>query len=151
MAAYLLEPARRGYPFRELCEERGLASSLDDPTAADATLVHALTAWQREEIRGRGLTDLLNQVELPLVRVLRKMEKAGLKLDTGLLAEISTRVKAEADALEREIFELAGRGVHDRLSQAARGDPVRQAWPQPQAPGQDRLLDRRPGAAGDPP
>ncbi len=108
VAAYLLEPARRGYPFRELCEERGLASSLDDPTAADATLVHALTAWQREEIRGRGLTDLLNQVELPLVTVLRKMEKAGLKLDTGRLAEISTRVKAEADALEREIFELAG-------------------------------------------
>ena len=108
VAAYLLEPARRGYPFRELCEERGLASSLDDPTAADATLVHALTAWQREEIRGRGLTDLLNQVELPLVTVLRKMEKAGLKLDTGRLAEISTRVKSEADALEREIFELAG-------------------------------------------
>jgi DNA polymerase-1 len=108
VAAYLLEPARRGYPFRELCEERGLASSLDDPTAADATLVHALTGWQREEIRGRGLTDLLNQVELPLVTVLRKMEKAGLKLDTRRLAEISTRVKAEADGLEREIFELAG-------------------------------------------
>ena len=108
VAAYLLEPARRGYPFRELCEERGLASSLEDLAAADATLVHALTAWQREEIRGRGLTDLLNQVELPLVKVLRKMEKAGLKLDTRRLREISTRVKEEADALEREIFELAG-------------------------------------------
>jgi DNA polymerase-1 len=108
VAAYLLEPARRGYPFRELCEERGLASSLDDPTAGDATLVHALTAWQREEIRGRGLTDLLGQVELPLVKVLRKMEKAGLKLDTERLREISTRVKEEADGLEREIFDLAG-------------------------------------------
>ena len=31
LGAYLLEPARRGYPFAELCEERGLASDLEDP------------------------------------------------------------------------------------------------------------------------
>ncbi len=108
VAAYLLEPARRAYPFRELCEERGLAAEIDDPAAADAVLVQALTRWQREEIRGRGLTDLLNDVELPLVRVLRKMEQAGLKLDTARLREISDRVKAEADALELDIFELCG-------------------------------------------
>jgi DNA polymerase-1 len=71
-------------------------------------LVDALSDWQREEIRGRGLTDLMEQVELPLVRVLREMEQAGLKLDTQRLAAISGRVKAEADALEREIFDLCG-------------------------------------------
>ncbi len=108
VAAYLLEPARRGYPFRELCEERGLAADVEDPAASAAILVDALARWQREEIRGRGLTDLLSEVELPLVRVLRKMELAGLKLDTERLARISTRVKAEADALEREIFDLCG-------------------------------------------
>jgi DNA polymerase-1 len=108
VAAYLLEPARRAYPFRELCEERGFATDLEDPAASDAVLAHALAGWQREEIRGRGLTDLLNDVELPLVRVLRKMEKAGLKLDTVRLREISARVKAEADQLEREIFDLCG-------------------------------------------
>ncbi len=108
VAAYLLEPARRAYPFRELCEERGLAAGLEDPAAADALLVQALAEWQREEIRGRGLTDLLHDVELPLVRVLRDMEQAGCKLDTDRLKEISDRVKSEADALEREIFELAG-------------------------------------------
>jgi DNA polymerase-1 len=108
IGAYLLEPARRGYPFRELTEERGLAASVEDEAAADAILVHALTEWQRQEIRSRGLTDLLEQVELPLVRILRDMEQAGLKLDTDRLAAISTRVKQEADALEREIFELCG-------------------------------------------
>ncbi len=109
VAAYLLEPARRAYPFRELCEERGLAADVgDDPTAADALLVQALARWQRDQVRGRGLTDLLLEVELPLVRVLRAMELAGSKLDTDRLQEISNRVKSEADALEREIFELAG-------------------------------------------
>jgi DNA polymerase-1 len=106
VAAYLLEPARRAYPFRELCEERGLGTDLEDPAAGDALLLGALAAWQREEIRGRGLTDLLHEVELPLVRVLREMELEGCKLDTERLREISTRVKAEADELEREIFEM---------------------------------------------
>ena len=33
VAAYLLEPARRAYPFRELCEERGLGADVDDEAA----------------------------------------------------------------------------------------------------------------------
>jgi DNA polymerase I len=108
VAAYLLEPARRAYPFRELCEERGLATDLPDGAGADARLAQALAEWQREEIRGRGLTELLMEVELPIVRILRDMELEGVRLDTDRLHEISTRVKEEADQLEREIYELAG-------------------------------------------
>jgi DNA polymerase I len=109
IAAYLLEPARRAYPFRELTEERGFSVPADvDPAAADAVLVGQLADWQREELRGRGLTGLMNEVELPLVRILRDMEVAGLKPDTERLAAISARVKLEADNLEQEIFELAG-------------------------------------------
>ncbi len=108
IGAYLLEPARRAYPFRELTEERGFTTDIEDPAGADALLVSALTEWQREQIADRGLTGLMNDVELPLVRVLREMEKAGLKLDTERLREISDRVKAEADALELEIFEMSG-------------------------------------------
>jgi DNA polymerase-1 len=108
VAAYLLEPARRAYPFRELCEERGLAADIEDDAGHDARLVQALAAWQREQIAQRGLSELLAEVELPIVRVLREMEQAGVKLDTERLQEISERVKAEADTLEREIFALAG-------------------------------------------
>jgi DNA polymerase I len=71
-------------------------------------MLSELARWQREEIEARGLTGLLRDVELPLVRILRAMERAGLKLDTELLAGISARVKQEALALELEIFELAG-------------------------------------------
>jgi DNA polymerase-1 len=108
VAAYLLEPAARAYPFRELCEDRGLASEVVDEAGADAVLCHALAAWQRDEIRARGLTDLLTDVELPIVRILREMEQVGVKLDTAQIKEISERVKAEADSLESDIFELAG-------------------------------------------
>jgi DNA polymerase I len=108
VAAYLLEPAARAYPFRELCEDRGLAAQIDDEAGADAVLCQSLAAWQREEIRGRGLTDLLTDVELPIVRILRDMEQEGVKLNTAQIKEISERVKAEASGLESEIFELAG-------------------------------------------
>ena len=108
VAAYLLEPARRAYPFRELTEERGLGTDLEDEAGTDALLMSALAAWQREEIRGRGLIDLFENVELPLVRVLREMELAGCRLDTDRLREISARVKAEADELERDIFGMCG-------------------------------------------
>ena len=55
LGAYLLEPARRGYPFAELCEERGLSCDAEDPVAGDAALLGALAAWQREQIAERAL------------------------------------------------------------------------------------------------
>ena len=107
LGAYLLEPARRGYPFAELCEERGLASDLEDPAAADAVLLGALAAWQREQIAERGLEELMREIELPLVAVLRDLEILGVRLNLERLEEITGRVRAEIDELEREIFRLA--------------------------------------------
>jgi DNA polymerase-1 len=71
-------------------------------------LVAALAEAQREQLAERGLEGLLHDIELPLVRVLRHMEEAGLHLDTERLALITARVREEAGALEREIFALAG-------------------------------------------
>jgi DNA polymerase-1 len=108
LGAYLLEPARRGYPFRELVEERGLGADVGDATGSDAVLVAALADWQREQIRARGLEALMQDIELPLVAVLREMELAGVKLNTERLAGITERVRTEIAQLERDIWELAG-------------------------------------------
>jgi DNA polymerase-1 len=109
IAAYLLEPARRAYPLRELLEERGLSAAAGlEPVAAEAVLLDELAAWQREQLAQRGLAGLMVDVELPLVHILREMEIAGLKLDTARLAAIAAKVREEAQATEREIFELAG-------------------------------------------
>ncbi|HVA18904.1 MAG TPA: DNA polymerase I [Solirubrobacteraceae bacterium] len=108
LGAYLLEPARRGYPFAELCEERGLASDLEDPVAAAAVLTGALADWQREQISERGLEEVMREIELPLVEVLREMELRGVRLNLERLAEITGRVRDELAALEADIFALAG-------------------------------------------
>jgi DNA polymerase-1 len=107
LGAFLLEPARRGYPFAELCEERGLASDLEDPLGADAVLLHALADWQREQISERGLEGVMRDIELPLVAVLREMELLGVRLDLERLSEIQGRVREELAGLEEDIFLLA--------------------------------------------
>ena len=107
LGAYLLEPARRGYPFAELCEERGMVSDEKDPVAAEAILLGALATWQREQIAERGLEPLMRDIELPLVVVLREMELLGVRLNVERLGEITERVRAEIGGLERDIFRLA--------------------------------------------
>jgi DNA polymerase-1 len=108
LGAYLLEPARRGYPFAELCEERGLLCDTDDPVAADAALLGALASWQREQIAERGLDRIMADIELPLVPVLRALELIGVRLNLDRLAEITGRVREEILELEQEVFALAG-------------------------------------------
>jgi DNA polymerase I len=108
VAGFLLDPARRGYPLDELSEERGIAVVSDDLQARRAGLIAELAGRQREQIRERGLESLLTEIELPLVRVLRETEKAGIRLDARKLEESATRIREDADRLEREIWEEAG-------------------------------------------
>ncbi len=108
LGAYLLEPARRGYPFAELCEERGLSCDAEDPVAGDAALLGALASWQREQISDRDLDRVMAEIELPLVPVLRAMELDGVRLNLERLSEITARVREEIHELEQEIFALAG-------------------------------------------
>jgi DNA polymerase-1 len=108
LGAFLLEPARRGFPFRELTEERGLAAAAEDEAAREALLVGALATWQREQIADRGLERIMDEVELPLTHVLRALEVEGVRLNVERLDEVGRRVRDEVAQLEREVWELAG-------------------------------------------
>ncbi|MGI8594903.1 MAG: DNA polymerase I [Solirubrobacteraceae bacterium] len=108
LGAYLLEPARRAFPFRELVEERGLASDVEDPSGSSAVLVAALADAQRAQIGERGLEMVMGEIELPLVPVLREMEVEGVKLNVARLGAITERVREEVAGLERRIWDLAG-------------------------------------------
>lgn len=54
-----------------------------------------------------ALWNLYNEVELPLVEVLRKMENAGVRFDLNILKEAETKLTEECNALEANIYELA--------------------------------------------
>ncbi|MBR6829204.1 MAG: DNA polymerase I [Paludibacteraceae bacterium] len=54
------------------------------------------------------LWNLYNEVELPLVEVLRDMEAAGVRIDVTKLKEAETALTAELNALEQHIYALSG-------------------------------------------
>ncbi len=110
VAAYLLDPARRGYALEDLAQDIGLGARVEGAgeLAERAVLTRALAEHQRAILDELDLTRLLNEVELPLVDVLVEMERAGVKLEVGKVRAIAVRVNEQAAALEREIFELAG-------------------------------------------
>jgi DNA polymerase I len=110
IAAYLIDPARRGYPLEELTTEAGIAATVEgaDGIAERAVVTRVLAERQRARLEEDGLTGLFHDVELPLVDVLVEMERAGVKLDVARLAEISERFGTRGAELERRVWELAG-------------------------------------------
>ncbi|MDQ1429123.1 MAG: polymerase, partial [Acidimicrobiaceae bacterium] len=72
--------------------------------AAVALLVEPLGA----ALSARGLSPLYDRIERPLVRVLARMEEAGVGVDEDYLRTLAKRLTEEARALEIEIQELAG-------------------------------------------
>ncbi len=108
LAAYLLEPSRRSFVLDELCEEAGISVDSDDAVARAAALTAALAVVQREMLAERDQLALLDELEIPLIPVLRSIELEGVRLNTQTLAEITGRVRSEIDALETQIHEQAG-------------------------------------------
>jgi DNA polymerase I len=124
VAAYLIDPARRGYPLDELGTESGIGVAVEgiaahpaEPGAgarpsADvarrAVLTRLLAERQRPRLEEDGLMRLFHEVELPLVDVLVELERAGVRIDVARLREISRRFDQRAVELERRVWELAG-------------------------------------------
>ena len=55
------------------------------------------------------------------------MERAGVKIDTYRMGEITARLADRVEELESQAYELAGRGIHARLDPAGGAHPVREA------------------------
>jgi DNA polymerase I len=110
IAAYLIDPARRGYPLDELTAEAGIAAAVEDANgvAERAVVTRVLAERQRARLEEDGLTRLFHEVELPLVDVLVEMERAGIRLDVERLRGISERFGQRAVELEQRVWELAG-------------------------------------------
>ncbi|HEX6460968.1 MAG TPA: DNA polymerase I [Thermoleophilaceae bacterium] len=110
VAAYLIDPARRKYPLPELLEDEGISAAITGANglAERAVCTRALAERQLARIAELDLTRLLNEVEMPLVEVLLDMERAGVKLDSERLAAINAGFGHRIEALEREIWDMAG-------------------------------------------
>ena len=122
--AYLLDPGERKYDLEQLAlrfleleltspdrEEGTLdldGEAAPDETGRRAIAVLRLAGALAEGLEARELTDLYERVERPLVRVLVKMESAGIRMDRAFLEELRSELQDQCDDLERRIHTHAG-------------------------------------------
>jgi DNA polymerase-1 len=122
--AYLLDPAASAYDLEELAlryvgvevrspdrEEGTLdldADAAPDETGRRAAVVLALADALHEAMVARELVDLYARVERPLVRVLARMETAGIRVDRAFLDELRADLQQQCDDLEARIHAHAG-------------------------------------------
>ena len=71
-------------------------------------------AWQLSDIFSqqmleRELRPLFEEIELPLISVLAKMEMAGIALDLAVFDELRGEMEKRLAELEQEVFDCAGR------------------------------------------
>jgi len=105
--AYLLDPTYSTYGLSETAFRKfSLKMGPSPAEAADVTL--RLTEKLRAEVNEAGLRKVYDEIDLPLVPVLARMEEAGVKLDCEVLAEMSQRLEHQIEAKAREIYDKSG-------------------------------------------
>ncbi len=110
--SYLLDPTYSSHRLPEVALRRfnlrlsRLQTNNDIAEAADVT--GRLTAALRAEVKQAGLTKLYEEIDLPLVPVLARMEQAGVKIDTTALAKMSSELEREIAIKAKEICDIAG-------------------------------------------
>jgi DNA polymerase-1 len=84
----------------------------DELSAMRAAAVRELADVIGEDLEGRGGTELLADVELPVVDVLARMEKAGIAADVDYLRELEKHFTAAVDGAAGEAYDVIGREVN---------------------------------------
>lgn len=76
--------------------------------AEDADVTLQLKGVLKGLLDENEVGDVLQEVEIPLVPVLARMEREGVRVDADFLAEYSTELESEGLELEKQIYEDAG-------------------------------------------
>jgi len=123
VAGYMVNPALRSQTMEDLAAQHfgvelpprpvNLETGAEEHAAARRAAAEALTALLvrpilENQLTEGGLAHLFDEVEMPLLPVLARMEQAGVMIDLGALAAMSQEFAATLAGLEARIYELVG-------------------------------------------
>jgi len=74
----------------------------------DADITWQVAEILKTEIEEQGFSELCDQIEMPLIPVLMKMEHQGVKLDVAALDLFAVKLREDILETEQQIFSLAG-------------------------------------------
>ncbi len=130
LAAYILDPGTNQYsldqcalaelqhtmiPISSLLDKKNHTSfdlvevrKACEYSAEDAWAAFRLHPIYRKRLEATGLDALYQKIELPLIRVLQRMEMNGVSIETSMLREISGAINLELKRLTEAIYAYAG-------------------------------------------
>jgi DNA polymerase-1 len=140
IASYLLNPTKHNHNLSEIAREyldRSVTDYKDvagtgakaltfdqihlekakDYSCEDADVTLQLSHLLLPKLTEGGFKDLFDQVEMPLLVVLAKMEMNGVKIDIDLLNEFSKEMEIQLQQKESRIYTLAGESFNINSSQ----------------------------------
>ena len=115
LSAYLLKPSDNNYDIGHLCLDYNIALPKynnplggEDENVSFASVLKPLFDKTDILLEEANQTKLLNEIELPLSRVLAKMEIVGFSVDKGGIEDFSKKLALRIDELTSLIYESVG-------------------------------------------
>jgi DNA polymerase I len=105
--SYLLDPTWSSHRLADVALRR-FNLKLAGDLAESADITGRIAATLHGEVDKAGLRKLYEEMDLPLVPVLARMEQAGVKIDTAALSQMSSELEREIAAKAKEVYEAAG-------------------------------------------
>ncbi|MEG0803660.1 MAG: DNA polymerase, partial [Pygmaiobacter sp.] len=107
LAAYLLNPASRGYDLMHLASQYGAVPSFPCEEQRAPLLAPLFDALENA-CEEQSMTMLLREIEQPLAPVLAEMERAGILVDEEGITQFGTELRRALDAELGEIYSMVG-------------------------------------------
>ena len=107
LLSYALNPTHSTQSLADVAARHGQAAP--SSLAAGAAAIHGLVPVLRTEAEAAAVERVYREIDLPLAPVLFRMERAGVRIDKGVLGGLSTRFSAELERVGERIFGLSGR------------------------------------------
>ncbi|OGL89408.1 DNA polymerase I [Candidatus Uhrbacteria bacterium RIFCSPLOWO2_02_FULL_51_9] len=119
VASYLLDPGSRAHDAATVIVKRlgiqldagqreGLFGADYEHAARELIAITSLYPDLKNELEKTGVLALFLDIEMPLVPVLARMEKHGVKIDTKALASLSKKLAERIEKITKRIHTLAG-------------------------------------------
>lgn len=131
IASYLLDPSKHSHRLEEISREyldhemityKEVVGTGQKEISFDKVFVDKATLYSCEDadvtlllaelllpkLEKEGFSDLYRELEIPLIRVLARMEMAGVKVDQVILEKMSEEYASQLDILMEKIYEEAG-------------------------------------------
>ena len=112
LAAYLLNPSSSGYDLERLCAGYSIPVAKCSEEAEDEiAYYHAIPALSKrlaDDIHEIGADRLLYEIEIPLSKVLARMENIGVAVDVDGIRAYGERLEIEVKELQQSIYDDVG-------------------------------------------